>query len=201
MNHTAQSIQPAFCEPPREAQAVFRTVMEAMARPGRMFPLAAGFTPPAPLLPTAAAIVLTLADFETPIWLDGALDENEVVRQFLRFHTGARLVSDPVEAAFALIADPVAAPPLDTFAQGTAEYPDRSATLIFQVDELLCNGWQFEGPGIEGRQMFSAAPLRADFLAQLTDNRGRFPCGVDLIFAAGNAIAALPRSTRPAGGS
>jgi len=67
------AIQPAFRDPARQSQAVFRTVMEAMARPGRILPLAGGFSPPAPLSATAAAILLTLADFETAVWLDRIL--------------------------------------------------------------------------------------------------------------------------------
>ena len=199
MNTPAISISPAFRDVPREAQAVFRTVVEAMAHPGRIFPLIAGFAPPRPLTLGAAAIMLTLADFETPVWLDRVLSENPAVREFLRFHTGARFAADPVDASFALIGDPAGAPPLDVFAQGTAEYPDRSATVIFQVETLSPDGWQLEGPGIRKRGQFSAAPLRTDFLAQLTENRKRFPLGVDLIFAASDAIAAVPRSTRLVG--
>lgn len=211
MGGAAISIQPAFHDPAREAQAIFRVVMDAMARPGRIFPLTADFTPPTPLNLAAAAIILTLADFETPVWLDGALAETPAVHDFLRFHTGARLVTDPAEAAFAVIADPMAAPPLKAFAQGSAEYPDRSTTLILMVEHLTAQGWQLEGPGIQGRVALGVTPHRADFPAQLTENTGGFPCGVDIIFAASaylarsdehramGAIAALPRSTRLVG--
>jgi len=194
------SIQPAFRDASHEAQAVFRAVMDAMARPGRIFPLIPGFAPPAPLMPSAAALILTLADFETPVWLDGALAETAAVRDFLRFHTGAKLAAEPETAAFAVIADPQAMPPLAAFAQGTLDYPDRSATLILQMEELSPDGWHLEGPGIRERAQFGASPLPANFATQAAENRGRFPCGVDLIFAARDAIAALPRSTRLVGG-
>jgi alpha-D-ribose 1-methylphosphonate 5-triphosphate synthase subunit PhnH len=190
----------AFRDPPREAQAVFRTVMESMARPGRIFPLHAGFMPPSPLLPAAAAILVALADFETPVWPDRALADTGAVGEFLRFHTGARLVAEPRDAAFAVIASPAGMLPLASFAQGTLDYPDRSATLILQVEDLRSEGWQIEGPGVHGCTHFGAAPLPADFATQLAENHGRFPCGVDLIFAARDAIAALPRSTRLTGG-
>jgi alpha-D-ribose 1-methylphosphonate 5-triphosphate synthase subunit PhnH len=198
MSQTA--IHAAFRDAPREAQGIFRTVMDAMARPGRILPLRTGFTPPAPLMPSTAAILLALADFETPVWLDGALAETEAVREFLRFHTGAKLAAEPETAAFAVIADPLAMPRLEAFAQGTLDYPDRSATLILQVDTLKAEGWQLDGPGICGAARFSAAPLPAGFATQLAENGGRFPCGVDLIFAARDAIAALPRTTRVTGG-
>jgi alpha-D-ribose 1-methylphosphonate 5-triphosphate synthase subunit PhnH len=193
----AQSaVQPAFRDPPRDAQAVFRAVMQAMARPGRIEKLTTSFTAPAPLGPSAAAILLALADYETAIWLDGALSEAAAVSDFLRFHTGAKLVSEPEQAGFAVLADPPSAPPLSGFAQGTPDYPDRSTTVIFQMPELSSDGWRLAGPGIAGETTFSAAPLPEDFARQLAANRARFPQGVDVIFAAPGAIAALPRSTR-----
>jgi alpha-D-ribose 1-methylphosphonate 5-triphosphate synthase subunit PhnH len=41
-----------------------------------------------------------------------------------------------------------------------------------------------------------AAPLPADMLARLADNRALFPCGVDLILVTADEVAALPRSVR-----
>lgn len=198
MNRTA--IHAAFSDAPHEAQAVFRTVMEAMARPGRILPLQTALASPPPLLPSAAAILLALADFETPLWLDGALAETGAVCDFLRFHTGGKLTAQPEAAVFAAIADPQSMPPLSGFAQGTLDYPDSSATAILQMEKLSADGWQIEGPGIHGCTRFGATPLPADFATQLADNRGRFPCGVDLVFATRDAIAALPRSTRLTGG-
>lgn len=192
----SSAIRPAFIDPPRQAQAVFRTVMDAMARPGRILPLDAGFAPPAPLNPATAAILIALADFETPVWLDAPLARQSEVADFLRFHTGARLAATAEAAAFVLIADPANAPPLAAFAQGTPDYPDRSATVILQVEGLTADGWLLAGPGINGQARFSASPLQEGFDEQLRGNRARFPLGVDLIFAGPAAIAALPRSTR-----
>jgi len=185
------AIHAAFSDPPRESQQVFRAVMNAMARPGDVIGIDAGFAPPAPMNAAAAAVLLTLADFETTVWADTYSPD---AAQFLRFHTGARLIDDPTAATFALLTDPQAAPALETFAQGTPDYPDRSATLIIQV-EMFAQDWRLTGPGIDGETRFSAAPLPADFLAQWRDNHARFPQGVDMIFAGRGQIAALPRST------
>ncbi len=194
---SAQSaIQPAFRDAVRESQAVFRVAMRAMASPGQIIELDAGLVPPAPLLVPAAALLLALCDFETPIWLDPVLADSGDVAAFLRFHTGARLVPSPAEAALGVVADTARVPALKTFAQGTPEYPDRSATLILQVDTLAVGGWTLEGPGIRGTTRFTAAPLPADFTTQLRANRTAFPCGVDIFFATRTSLAALPRSTR-----
>jgi alpha-D-ribose 1-methylphosphonate 5-triphosphate synthase subunit PhnH len=190
------AMQPAFRDAVRESQAVFRLAMRALGSPGRVVFLDTALAPPAPLLVPAAALLLTLCDFETPVWLDPVLADSAQVLAFLRFHTGARLVTSPTDAAFAVIADAARMPALSTFAQGTPDYPDRSTTLIVQVETLAPTGWSLEGPGIRGAARFSAAPLPADFVTQMRANRAAFPCGVDIFFATRTSLAALPRSTR-----
>jgi alpha-D-ribose 1-methylphosphonate 5-triphosphate synthase subunit PhnH len=186
--------EPAFRDPVRQSQSVFRLVMEAMASPGRIVAVPSGLAPPAPLNGPAAALLLTLCDYETPVWLDEALDESTDVATFLRFHTGATPARSPSDAAFAAIA--AAMPPLSLFAQGTPAYPDRSTTLIVQVETLANDGWRLEGPGIRGSARLRAAPLPADFVDRLRVNRAAFPCGVDILFATDTTIAAMPRSVR-----
>jgi alpha-D-ribose 1-methylphosphonate 5-triphosphate synthase subunit PhnH len=189
-------LAPAFEDPALASQAVFRTVMEAMARPGLPRPLPSRLAVPPPLTPTAAAVALTLLDYETPFWLDSALAAGEVA-PWLTFHTGAPLTRDGARATFALVSDPAAMPSFDTFSSGSIEYPDRSTTQVVQVasfghgEELdLC------GPGIAGTRRFSAQPLPPDFRARLIANRDMFPRGLDLILVSQDAVAALPRSIR-----
>ena len=42
-----------------------------------------------------------MLDYETPVWLDAALSEQPEVADWIRMATGARMTSDPREAAFA----------------------------------------------------------------------------------------------------
>jgi alpha-D-ribose 1-methylphosphonate 5-triphosphate synthase subunit PhnH len=190
------AIAGGLSEPVLDPQRAFRIALDALARPGGIARLSTTISPPPPLLPTSASLLLALADYETSIWLDDALSSTPAVGDFLRFHTGAPLVRACRDAEFAVIAVPERIPPLTSFAQGTPEYPDRSTTLIVQVDTLVGAGWQLSGPGILGGTAFRAAPLPADFPSQLAANRARFPCGVDLMFVTRSEIAALPRSTR-----
>jgi alpha-D-ribose 1-methylphosphonate 5-triphosphate synthase subunit PhnH len=99
------------------------------------------------------------------------------------------------QAAFAFIADPVHAPAFDGFSLGTPEYPDRSATLVLQV-EGFGTGQRLllSGPGIADMQSFSAQPLPPDFQTRIAANRALFPRGVDIIVVSPHAVAALPRS-------
>jgi alpha-D-ribose 1-methylphosphonate 5-triphosphate synthase subunit PhnH len=194
------AVTAGFAEPVLAAQATFRTVMDAMARPGTVRRLD-GIAAPAPLSPVAAAIALTLLDYETPFWLDGPLAAAPEIARWISFHTGAARTSDPARAAFAFVADAAAAPPFQTFALGSQEYPDRSTTLVLQVERLSeGEGVTLRGPGIAGARRLAASPLPADVLDRLADNRARFPRGVDLLLVAADAVAALPRSLRVTAG-
>lgn len=188
---------PGFADPVGQSQRVFRAVLTALSRPARPIELSPALAEvPAPLTPMSAAVMLTLADYETPVWLDAAAD-GRAVREFLRFHCGCPLTADPAAAVFALIADPSAMPPLHRFAQGSHEYPDRSATLILQVPGLEGDrGWRFAGPGIAGSAAIAVAGLPGDFRDQIAANHAGFPLGIDLLFACGNRLAGLPRSSR-----
>ncbi|HEY6831938.1 MAG TPA: phosphonate C-P lyase system protein PhnH [Pseudolabrys sp.] len=177
------------------SQAAFRAVMEAFARPGEIRTLRQ-VAAPAPLAPATAALVQALADYETPVWLDPAFADASAVSGWIRFHTGAPIVKDARDATFALIADPLALPDFASFAVGTEDYPDRSTTLIVQVDRFEGPALTLSGPGIKGTRSLAAAPLPDDFADRLQANRELFPRGVDLVLVAGAQVAALPRSVR-----
>lgn len=185
----------AFRDPAMDSQQTFRILMDAMAHPGTVRQAEFTFHPPAPLEPAATAIVLTLADFETSLWVDRDIAASDAAMQYLRFHSGARFVEEPSSSGFALVSVPGDAPSLSAFGQGKPDFPDRSTTVIFQVADLRETGWRLSGPGIKDRAAFSASPLPPDFVSQLHANRATYPLGVDLIFAEPDRIAALPRST------
>lgn len=195
---TADAIEGGFTRPVYQSQAVFRAVMAALAEPARPAPLPVEAAPPAPLTPGLGAVALTLLDPDTPVWLDPALAGSPAVVAWIAFHTGAPVTAEPMDAAFALVVEPSRLPPLAAFAQGTAEYPDRSTTLVIAADrfEAGADAPLFTGPGFETPRRFRALPERAGFLDQWTANRALFPRGVDLVFVAGGTVAGLPRSTR-----
>jgi alpha-D-ribose 1-methylphosphonate 5-triphosphate synthase subunit PhnH len=189
-------LAPGFADPVHDAQAAFRAVMDALARPGRIRALEAGLTPPAPLTPELAAVALALTDADTPVWLDAALAAAPEVAAYLRFHTGAPLTDDPARAAFAFVREPARCPPLGRFALGTPAYPDTSTTLVLALDAITPGaGLHLTGPGIAGSARMALAPLPEGFTAQLAENRADFPLGVDLILTAPGQVAGLPRST------
>ena len=188
----------AYPEHVLTAQAGFRAVMEAMARPGAIVPCRRGdATVPPPLEATAAVVATALMDYETPFWLDAPLASSSAVDDWIRFHTGAPRVADPQHALFAFVADPERLPPFEAFALGSDAYPDRSTTLVLQVRQLgEGHALHLRGPGIHGVATLAAAPLPADMADRLVANRALFPRGVDLVLVAPGVVAALPRSSR-----
>jgi alpha-D-ribose 1-methylphosphonate 5-triphosphate synthase subunit PhnH len=190
-----------FADPVMSAQAAFRAILQATSRPGIVCRIGAEVTsPPSPLSPAAAAIALTLCDQDTPVWLDAPLCASQDVATWLRFHCGTKIVSDPAGATFAFATNTAALPPFDNFNLGSADYPDRSTTIVLGVNSFGAGPeLMLEGPGIKTRQSFRADPLPGDFAARLTVNRDLFPRGVDLILASASEIAALPRSVRLVG--
>ncbi|KYH01867.1 phosphonate C-P lyase system protein PhnH [Bradyrhizobium sp. DOA1] len=194
---TIAELPPGFADKVLSAQSTFRSVMDAMARPGsvqRIVPMAGA---PAAMMRGTAAIALTLFDHDTPLWLDARMAESSDVVKWLKFHTGAPVVHDTSIASFALMSDGAALPPLERFALGTSEYPDRSTTLILQVDGLD-SGRSFElrGPGIDGVATLQASIKPFDLFERLSMNEALFPRGIDVVLVADDAVVAIPRTTR-----
>jgi alpha-D-ribose 1-methylphosphonate 5-triphosphate synthase subunit PhnH len=191
----------AFADPVFESQATFRSILGALASPGKIVDAGEALAPPPPLGRAAAAALLTLADFETPLWIAPSF-AGSGVEAYLKFHTGAPLAAAPGSAAFALADAESGVLDFKHFSQGTAEYPDRSTTLILQARRLTPGvGLRLVGPGVPGASALDVAPLPADFLAQWAANHASFPLGIDLILTAGSRLAALSRSISVTGGA
>ncbi|MCK1391880.1 phosphonate C-P lyase system protein PhnH [Bradyrhizobium sp. 1] len=194
---TIAELPPGFVDKVLSAQSTFRSVMDAMARPGsvqRIVPMAgtAG-----PIMRGTAAIALTLFDHDTPLWLDARMSESSDVTKWLKFHTGAPVVQDSSIASFALISEGALLPTLERFALGTNEYPDRSTTVILQVESLdMGRSFELRGPGIDGVAMLQASIKPFDLFERLRMNEALFPRGIDVVLVADDAVVAIPRTTR-----
>ena len=197
---TIAELPAGFVDKVLSAQSTFRSVMDAMARPGTVQRVAATVGAPGGMMRGTAAIALTLFDHDTPIWLDPLMSTTSEVARWLKFHTSAPVVADSSIAHFAVIADASALPDLGRFSFGSNEYPDRSTTLILQV-ESLTQGPAFElrGPGIDGAAILRARIRPADLFERLAINATLFPRGIDVVLVDDDAIAAIPRTTRLAG--
>lgn len=194
--HADMESAKGFAEPVLASQAVFRSVMNALARPGTIQDILPAIEAPQLLMPATAAVARALFDHDTPVWIDAKLGAGPEVANWLRFQTGAPLTTDASRASFALVSSGAALPEFEGFAQGTSEYPDRSTTLIVQIDTLT-DGSELvlRGPGIRGAAALRAGELPFDFVERMHRNRALFPRGIDLLLVCGAQLVALPRST------
>jgi alpha-D-ribose 1-methylphosphonate 5-triphosphate synthase subunit PhnH len=183
----SNELSPGFADPVADAQSCFRSVLDAMARPGQVHTIS-GVSAPTPLCDAAAAVLLALADHETPLWLDPAAARASA---WIAFHTGAPVVA-AAEATFAMA---LSLPDLAGLSDGTDEMPETSATVILQV-ACLTTGQRFvlEGPGLREPRIIAIDGLPTDFVAIWQRNHALYPRGVDLILCAGDQLTALPRS-------
>lgn len=185
-----------FADPVFQGQAAFRAVMDAMANPGRVgetdgTALAPGHVPSA-----MAALALALCDHDTPVGLSESL-KRSAFPAWLAFHAGAPLAETAFDAAFAFFTAADGFPDFEGFPIGSDEYPDRSVTLVVEI-EALEGGPELtaRGPGIRDRIAIAPKGLPADFLARWQENGALFPRGIDLVLVKGQRFLCLPRTTR-----
>lgn len=188
------AIREGLADPVRGAQETFRALLDAFSRPGRLIEFDAPSGAPSGLPPAAAVVLLSLIDYETPVWLpDGMVGD---VGRWLTFHTGAAVTPTPADARFAVLPGQHASPLLAEFPVGEDRYPDKSATVVVLADAL--DGGPrvaLSGPGIKGTAEIAPRGLRLGFWDEVARNNARFPLGVDLVLVAGRLALALPRST------
>ena len=195
-----------FAQPVHAAQQAFRALLEATSRPGRIQALPesvlAGIEPPE-LSRGLTALLLTLLDAETSLWVEPGLAGADCLN-YLRFHTGVRTLADAGDAAFAVWpADRVQPATWSTLNAGTDEVPQSGATLLIEVPSLQGQDTQpaftrlrLRGPGIESTQTLDVGGLPAPFWQARAGLAADFPRGIDLILCCGDTLAAIPRTTR-----
>ena len=189
-------IAPGFSDPVFQSQAAFRALLAALSEPGTLQQVAGEIAPPEGLATATATALLTLADYETPVWLPEGL-RNGPAGAWLRFHCAAALVNDPTEAAFAVIDGAADEPRLSAFNLGTDQFPDRSTTVIVQVASLEGgSAFTLAGPGIAGTRTVTPQGLRPGFTDELRENGALYPLGVDVLLTHGESLIGLPRSTQ-----
>jgi len=194
------------------AQSTFRVALDALARPGRVLRLPWG-AEDAPGSPWVAALLLTLLDHETSLWVDPP-----PVATYLRQRTGARLV--PLADAGFAVADVGTLGPgvledlLRRLRRGTLAYPDEGATLVLSVPRLAaledgsvgaCGAdgaglvVALSGPGVPAGQSrrLLVGGVGPGLVEARRDAVADYPAGIDLFLVDGEGrIAGLPRSAQ-----
>lgn len=195
------ALPPGLPDPVHDAQAVFRRLLDAMARPGHIaaLPPALGgrLGVPAGLSAATAAVLLALADADTAVHAGAAMDER--IAGWLRLHTGARLAASARDAGWLVADADDAERALADADPGSDEAPHTAATVVLEVRSLgaACEpALLLQGPGIDGRCVLHVGGPGPTFWQRRIAQQALFPCGADLILCCGERFAALPRSTR-----
>lgn len=185
-----------FADPVFDSQFVFRQALDVMARPGEIAALSyRAPEPPEALSAAAWALLLTLCDHDTSVWLDDRLRRGDAA-DMLGFHCGAPLAVRTENASFAVIAQGSEAPLFD-FSAGTDEEPEQATTLIIEVETLgEGEAFCFSGPGVQTTKTLMMSGVPDGFKEILIANHRKFPCGVDWFFTCGDRFAAVPRSAK-----
>jgi alpha-D-ribose 1-methylphosphonate 5-triphosphate synthase subunit PhnH len=180
---------PGFADPVRDAQTTFRAVLDAMAQPGRLHHAGQNLAAPSPLDRATAAVLLTLIDNETPLWVDPAAS---AAGDWLAFHCGAAITYAPGDSTFALA---LSMPNLAELPNGTHEVPESSVTVILQVPALgTGTRYRLSGPGLRVPALLAVTGLPQDFARIWHENHTLYPRGVDIVLCADTTLTALPRS-------
>ncbi len=182
------------------AQRTFRTLLNAMARPGEIYQLA--------LAPGAApefAVCAALLDFEVTYACvpDGvsASDGATALDQRIALEIGCPQA--PIEeASFIVSYGALPAPAWPLLRRGTLAYPDRGATIIYVIPAINPTERDREaisltltGPGIETERYLTLSGVEASEFQHLSAVNCDYPMGVDAIFLdASGRVACLPRS-------
>ena len=188
---------PGFKNLIHDSQSTFKTLLDALSRPGTVRKITAQLTPPFKFNVACAAACLTLLDLETQVWLQPGLDEE--IKDWLMFHTGCHFTEDTSLADFAVIWDIDNMPDLSQFKQGTPVYPEDSTTLLIMVgrqemDMPYDNYPILSGAGIDG-QITMHINLPDSFWQQWQQNHNSYPLGIDVYFFFYNRVIGLPRTS------
>jgi len=178
-------------------QSVYRILLRAMSRPAEVCVLPAGCGPDT--RSRLKAIVETLLDQEVSFAGVGPPDPAQMSGDIHRW-THARPAL-PSEADFLIVAGSDSHGQVSKLKRGTAEMPDRGATLIYfltqPVGSSSSDGVFVSGPGIPppGKKDFPSLGLSAGEFGAIRQANQEFPMGIDCLFIGSDGtVAGLPRS-------
>jgi len=191
----ATSLQ-AFTDEAILSSTSFRILLDAMSKPGTVHDVSIVMDEVTVLNKGSVLALLTLCDHESPVWLNDNVDVDEV-KEFIRFNCSSPITTNKADAMFAVFDGMPDFEGLKEFSIGTADYPDRSLTMIVQIKALSEElGVALQGPGIKSVNYLKADDVSDDFWTWLRVNNSRFPLGIDVILTTDKSVAALPRTVR-----
>jgi alpha-D-ribose 1-methylphosphonate 5-triphosphate synthase subunit PhnH len=180
-----------------DSQRIFRSLLDAMANPGRIITL-----PKIGIEITAAnmyplLLLMTLLDHEVSFCVLDNGAQTQVI-EYLKTNTGSK-ESRLENSDFILVYGGSSHGLIQSARVGTLEYPDESATVIYDIDSIGDDGGdvllELSGPGIADKRRIGASGIEQNEIEDVLAMRD-YPLGLDLIFSdRAGRIACIPRST------
>lgn len=180
------------------AQNAFRTIMDCMARPGKISYLNnPGFSPPRGLTPYSALLLLTLLDSETSFTV---LPYKEEWIRYIHLNTDA-LEAEVFSAEYILLNGSEDIPEMEAVNRGELLSPEKGVTLIYQVDAIDETprspgaGITLKGPGVKEPRSVYIKGMDASHWERIKHLNREYPLGVDLfVIARDGCMIGIPRS-------
>jgi len=181
-------------------QMIFRTLVEGMSHPGRVYQMPA-INEKVPWSNGLLAIVHTLFDHEIGFAVIESASQDQTSGEVYEA-TKASVVDLP-EADYVIVEGSRSGGEIESASRGEPAFPDKGATIIYRLDSTNSGSGApgdkiiLTGPGINGRKAPQLSGLDRDEIALIREINSEYPLGVDCIFLNGqNQIMCLPRSTR-----
>lgn len=170
---------------PEHQQHTFRSILEAMSRPGMVQAIASDQQSD-----TLGAVLATLLDGTV------SLADPESLIEAAAWPMMQANQADSEQADF-IVCEGKSSVSM-TPKLGTLEGPEQSATLILKVQSLTQGDMtlSFSGPGVNGTKTVQLSGLNPDWLTHREDWVCEFPLGVDLLLVDEQGLMAIPRTTK-----
>jgi alpha-D-ribose 1-methylphosphonate 5-triphosphate synthase subunit PhnH len=179
---------------PADSQQVFRTVLEALARPGTAMALPHG---PLAVLAPAVVPVFALADLSIGV----CVLENAGDRWARAITTATSAPIWPAEIARLIAAvRPVSDGEIRRFSRGSAWAPEDAAMVALGVRDVRGGPrrWRLSGPGVgvDGATTVAPQGLPAGFVEARADAVAAYPAGIDILLVSDDGrVVGRPRTT------
>lgn len=189
-----------------DSQRSFKTLMDAMSRPGQLYRLQEHHFSKAPenFNPNILTVLKTLGD--NNITFSSCNLKDETVQRYIEVNTGV-IPAEVNEADYILFDGGKFDGNICSAKAGSLEFPENSATVIFAVKRILCGQYKgndmdrielhMKGPGIKDVNIVTIIGLDKKFVQGTIEMNSVYPLGIDLIFVdEEGSIICMPRTAK-----
>lgn len=193
-------------DPVFHSQSHFRSILDSMARPGKLNPIErVDIYPIADFRKSTASVVFALVNRDVSFQVLGFSGD---VIDYIKANRNSELVS--TEQADFIVHHGFPNPAtVEAAKEGILTYPETSATIIAQISEVAEHPFEgalkvvLSGPGNAEDKAVYFKDANPDFFEALSAKNSEFPLGIDIIFTTAaidapeiEQVLCIPRSSK-----